>query len=271
MSATTTPTRLSTDTIRRHLAAGSMWQHLHLFDQVPSTNTTLDELARAGAAAGTVVLAEGQTEGRMRARRKWYSPSGVNLYASALLRDPLAIGQVPVLSFIASLAISDVIKELGLSPSIKWPNDVLVGRQKVAGALMECASVGNTVDFLVIGVGVNVNVERRDLRAALGDSGLAATSLAAALGHPVDRNELAASYLNRLDDWTRRFRAEGAAPVLASWRDRDILTGRRIEARGQHGTFDGRALGVNDKGQMLVRPLIGAARAIVDEEIRVLD
>ena len=271
MSATTTTTRISIDAIRRHLVATTMWQHLHVFDQVPSTNTTLDQLARAGAAGGTVVLAEGQTEGRMRFRREWYSPSGVNLYASALLREPLALSQVPVLSFIASLAVSDAIKALGLSPSIKWPNDVLVGRQKLAGALMECATIGNAVDFLVIGVGVNVNIELGDLRAALGRSGLAATSLAAVLGHPIDRNEFAASYLNHLDAWTRRFRAEGPAPVLASWRDRDILTGRRVEVRGRHGSFDGRALGVNDKGQMLVQPFGGAPRAVVDEEIRVLD
>jgi len=271
MSGIAATAKISIDAIRRHLVATTMWQHLHVFDQVSSTNTRLDQLARAGAPGGTVVLAEAQTEGRMRFGREWYSPGGVNLYVSALLREPLTPSQAPVLSFIASLAVSDAIKALGLSPSIKWPNDVLIGRQKVAGALMECATVGQAVDFLILGVGVNVNVELRDLRAALGPSSFAATSLAAALGHPIDRNEFAASYLNHLDAWTRRFRAEGPGPVLGGWRDRDILTGRRVEARGRHGSFDGRALGLNDKGQLLVQPLIGAPRAVVDEEVRVLD
>jgi BirA family biotin operon repressor/biotin-[acetyl-CoA-carboxylase] ligase len=262
---------ISIETIRQSLDAATQWRHLHVLDEAPSTNTTLDHLARAGAPAGTVVLADAQTAGRMRARRAWYSPKGVNLYASALLRDPLTPMQVHVIALVASLAVSDAIKALGLTPSIKWPNDVLVDRHKVAGALLECAMSGSAVDFLIIGVGVNVNVELADLRAALGPSGQAATSLVALLGHPVDRNAFAASYLNGLDAWIRRFRADGAAPVLAAWRDRDILTGRRVVVRGRQHSFEGRALGIDDKGQMLVKPMLGPPRAIVDEEIRMAD
>jgi BirA family biotin operon repressor/biotin-[acetyl-CoA-carboxylase] ligase len=262
---------ISIDAIRRALGIDTMWRHLHVFDEVASTNTTLDHLARAGAPAGTVVLADGQSQGRMRAGREWYSPRGVNLYVSALLREPLTPSEIPVFALIASVAVSDAVKDLGLTPAIKWPNDVLVDRQKVAGALLECAMSGNVLDFLIIGVGVNVNIELADLRAALGPSGLAATSLAAQLKHRIDRNQFAASYLTCLDARIRQFRAEGAAPVLASWRDRDVLTGRRVEVRGRHNSFEGRALGVDDKGQMLVKPLIGPPRAVVDEEIRVAD
>lgn len=268
---TTSNDSLSVDAIRQQLCANTMWQSLHAFAAVPSTNTMLDDLARSGAPSGTIVLAEEQTHGRMRHGRGWYSPWGVNVYVSTLHREPLAPSDLPVFSLIASLAVSDAVKLLGASPAIKWPNDVLVGRQKIAGALLECAMSGATVDFVIIGVGVNVNIAATRLHAALGSSGLAATSLSEVLGHPVDRNEFTASYLNHLDTWIRRFRASGPAPVLESWRDRDILTGRRVEVRGLRGIYEGRALGVDDTGRMLVKPLLGPAKPVVDEEIRTAD
>jgi BirA family biotin operon repressor/biotin-[acetyl-CoA-carboxylase] ligase len=262
---------MSIELIRRRLGAGTSWQQIYLFDEVPSTNKVLRQLARSGAGDGTVVLAEAQTEGKARLGRAWFSPAGVNLYVSALFRPALAAKQAPLFCFIASLAVADAVKALGASPGIKWPNDVLIGGKKVAGALMECAIRGEAVDFLVVGVGVNVNVDAHTLHEALGASGLAATSLAGVLGREVDRNAFAASYLGYLDEWARRFRQEGPDPILASWRDRDILTGRRVEARGEHERFDGRVVGVNRAGQLVIQPLLGEPRAVLSEEIRVLD
>jgi BirA family transcriptional regulator, biotin operon repressor / biotin---[acetyl-CoA-carboxylase] ligase len=262
---------LSIGAIRARLTAATVGSHLYLFDEVTSTNKVLRQLARSGAAEGTVVLAERQTDGRGRLGQEWFSPGGVNLYASALFRNRLAPGETPLFFFIASLAVADAVRELGLHPAIKWPNDVLVGRKKVAGALMECATRGNTVDVLVAGVGVNLNVDLASLRSALGPAGVGATSLAAVLGHDIDRNAFAASYLNHLDAWALRFRAEGPAPVLAAWRQRDILTGRRVEARGEREIWGGRVLGVNDAGQLMVQPSSGDPRRILNEEIRVLD
>lgn len=262
---------LSIEAIRSRLTAGTVGCHLYLFDEVVSTNKVLRQLARSGAAEGTVVLAERQTEGRGRRGQEWFSPGGVNLYASVLFRGPLAASEAPLFFFIASLAVADAIRDLGLHPAIKWPNDVLVGRKKVAGALMECATRGDMVDFLVAGVGVNVNVDLASLMSALGPAGIGATSLAAVLGHEIDRNAFAASCLNHLDAWARRFRADGPAPILAAWRQRDILTGRRVEARGERESFDGRVLGVNAAGQLMVQPPSGTPRGILNEEIRVLD
>lgn len=262
---------LSVEAIRGRLGADTAWREVCLFGEVPSTNHVLAQLARSGARAGTVVLAEGQTEGRGRCGRTWFSPSGVNLYVSALFREALAASDAPLFSFIASLAVADAVRELGPDPAIKWPNDVLVGGKKVAGALIECATRGVLVDYLIVGVGVNVNVSLAALHAALGPAGTAATSLAEVLGREVDRNALAASYLSHIEAWARRFRTEGAAPILAAWRDRDILTGRRVEARRDGERFDGRVLGVNRSGHLVIRPLSGEPREMLAEEIRVLD
>jgi BirA family biotin operon repressor/biotin-[acetyl-CoA-carboxylase] ligase len=207
----------------------------------------------------------------MRFGREWYSPRGVNLYASALLREPLALSQVPVLSFIASLAVSDAIKALGLSPSIKWPNDVLLGRQKVSGALMDVGARGNAVDYAVLGVGVNLNVDAASLREGIGPEAAHATSVAAALGRPVDRSRFAASFLTHLDRWWCRYRVEGVRPLVCAWQDRDILTGRRVELRGAGTSLEGRALGIDPAGHLIVRTAGGDRHVVLTEDIRVLD
>jgi BirA family biotin operon repressor/biotin-[acetyl-CoA-carboxylase] ligase len=262
---------LSIESIRRSLHTTTVGQHLYLFGEVDSTNELLCRLARSGDTDGAVVLAEGQSRGRGRLGQAWFSPTGVNLYVSVLFRPALKAHEAPVFSFITSLALADAIKDLGLTPAIKWPNDVLVRRKKVAGCLMECATRGEAVDFIVLGAGVNVNVDLRTLHEALGPSGQAATSLAAATGGDVDRNVLAAAFLNHLDTWVQRYRRDGAAPILAAWRERDILTGRRVEIHGDGPAFDGRALGVDDDGHLVVQDSKGVRHMILTEEIRVLD
>jgi BirA family biotin operon repressor/biotin-[acetyl-CoA-carboxylase] ligase len=262
---------LSIEAIRRRLDARIVGRHLYLFGEVESTNTVLRQLARSGAAEGTVVLADGQRQGRGRLGQPWFSPSGVNLYASALFREGLTPATAPLFSLIAGLAVADAVRDLGLHPAIKWPNDVLVDTKKVAGSLVECATRGDTVDSLVLGVGVNLNVDSAALLAALGTGAAAATSLAAVAGCEIDRSAFAASYLNHLDAWARRFRTHGASTVLAAWRDRDILTGRRVLVRGSRASFEGRVLGVNEAGRLVVEGGPAGPHVILTEEIQVLD
>ena len=263
--------RLSMQIIRRWLDTRTVGKHLYVFDEVESTNTALSALAREGAEEGTVVLAESQSRGRGRLGQPWFSPAGVNLYASVLFRKGISVGEIGPFSFLASLAVTDAIKDLGLAPAIKWPNDVLIERKKVAGALAELASRGAAVDYVVLGVGVNLNVDAAQLHAALGPAGAAATSVAAVLGRPVDRSVFAAAYLGRLEAWLLRYRSSGPAPIIAAWRERDILTGRRVELRSPAETLSGRAIGIDEQGRLLVRTAQGQRRVIVTEEIRVLD
>ena len=262
---------LSIEAIRRQLRSRVVGRHLYLFSEVESTNTVLRHLARSGAGEGTVVLAEGQRHGRGRIGQEWFSPSGVNLYASVLFRERLTPGEAPLFAFVAGLAVADAVKDLGLSPAIKWPNDVLVDGKKVAGSLVECATRGEAVDFLVLGVGVNLNVDPAALRAALGEAAASASSLSAIIGREIDRSAFAASYLGHLDSWAERYRREGAAPVLAAWRERDILTGRRVTVRGSATSFDGHVLGVDGGGHLVVQDTLGRRHTVLTEEIRNLD
>jgi len=262
---------LSVEALRKRLGSALVGRQLFLFGELPSTNTALRDLARQGAVEGTVVVADAQTAGRGRFDRPWYSPPGVNLYVSVLFRPTFHPREATRFSFIASLALSDALAKLGLLPAIKWPNDVLLAGKKVAGTFVECATRGDEIDFLILGMGVNVNVEVATLREALGPAGLYATSIRAIVGSEVDRNILGAAYLDRLDAWAARYRAEGAEPILTAWRDRDIVTGSRIEARGTAAAVTGRALGVDGLGHLVLEVSPGRRVTVLSDQIRIVE
>ena len=252
---------LATESTRHH--------RLCLFPEVGSTNDTLRELATDGAREGTVVVADMQRNGRGRRGAAWFSPPGVNLYASVLFRPAIEPEEMLSFSFIASLALVDAIEALGVSATIKWPNDVLVNGKKVAGTLVDCGMRGAAVDYVILGVGVNVNVPMHVLRTALGPAAGFATSLSAVLGRDVERGALLASWLDAVDGWYRRWKHEGPEALRKAWAGRDILTGRRVEVRGDATTFDGRVLGLAPNGSLVVLDSLGCRHAVTTEEVRI--
>jgi BirA family biotin operon repressor/biotin-[acetyl-CoA-carboxylase] ligase len=270
MNADLVVDKLSIEPIRRHLVTETVGRHMYLFDQIPSTNAALRELATAGAQEGTVVLAETQSAGRGRMGQAWFSPPGLNLYVSVLLRPDLPLAAVPVLSFIASLALSDAVSAFGTPAVIKWPNDVLVEDRKVAGCLVEVAERAGRLDHVILGVGINLNVPARDLNDTLGAAALGAGSLSELAGHTVDRNLFTATFLNFLESWLRVYGTDGPRAVLAAWRRRDVLIGQDVEIRGHDGTYRGWVLGVADDGYLLVEDSDGVCHRLVTEQIRPL-
>jgi BirA family biotin operon repressor/biotin-[acetyl-CoA-carboxylase] ligase len=263
--------QLSIELIRQRLATARVGFQTYLFGQVSSTNTVLRRLAEAGVPDGTVVLAETQTAGRGRLGKPWFSPAGLNVYASVLFRPPLAPSAVPVFAFISSLALTAAMDAEGIAAEVRWPNDVLIEGDKVGGTLATYASAGDLVEYVILGVGVNVNVDRAALVEALGPAGRHATSLREAAGRRLDRNAFAAAFLNHLEKWDDSVRALGPEPVLAGWHSRDALAGRLVEIRLPGERWQGRAIGVTGEGRLLVEDAGGARREVVTGEVAVLD
>lgn len=257
--------------IRKQLATPAVASDIQIFGRVPSTNSVLRALAMKGAPEGTVVIADEQTAGHGRLGKPWFSPPGVNLYASVLFRPSIPPREAAGFSLAGPLALADAIDAEGLSSTIKWPNDVLVERKKVAGILVECATIDNRVDYVILGFGVNLNMTRAALAEALGTSAHAAGSLIEFAGRDIDRNAFTAELLNDLAEWVAIDRERGHGPLLAAWRDRDILTGRRVEVRGEGPTYEGRVLGVDAEGYLLLRDSLGKRRRVLAGEIRLAD
>ena len=262
---------LCVDLIRRHLSTETVGHHMLLYGGVSSTNVVLRGLATRGAAEGTVVLAEEQVQGRGRRGRAWFSPPGLNVYVSVLLRPHIDLREVPRFSFIASLALTEAVWAEGLPAQIKWPNDVLVDGRKVAGTLVETADAAGALRHVIIGVGANLNVDDEALTLTLRHEAREATSLRAAAGRDIDRNLFAAAFLNRLERWFHVARARDWTALLAAWRGRDGLRGHHVEIRGAGPAWQGRATGIDADGYLEVETEGGARRRVVSGEIRLLD
>ncbi len=177
-----------------------MQWRFHRYDRVTSTMDIAAELAANGAPAGTVVIADEQTQGKGREGRRWLAPPGTSLLFTVIARPPFAVVQDPYLSVrVAEHVRAAIARTCGLLPAIKEPNDLLIDGRKLGGILLQSRIRGETVDYLLIGIGINVNIPPEQLPLPT------ATSLLVALGHPVDRETLLAAILDQLGTDERLF------------------------------------------------------------------
>jgi BirA family biotin operon repressor/biotin-[acetyl-CoA-carboxylase] ligase len=248
-----------------------------------STNDVAHQQAAAGAAEGLLVVADAQTAGRGRLTRTWWSPAGCNLYLSLLLRPPLPPGRAGQLTMCLGLAAAEAIEALtGLRPALKWPNDLLLHGRKLGGMLTELRLDGERLEYAVLGLGVNVNVEfdggpetdnRRPMTDDRSETGgersdiirhrsLANTaiSLSMALGRPVARLPLLAGLLARAEAWYERLLA-GESPHLA-WAARLNTLARPVRVLTPHSVLEGTAVGVTPEGALLLCDAAGQLQTI---------
>lgn len=221
------------------------------YPSVTSTQDVARDAGRSGEPEGLVVTAGQQTAGRGRLGRRWEAPPGSSLLLSVLLRpSPQAF---PLISMAAGLATCLAIEDVtGLAARLKWPNDVLVHDRKVAGLLVESEALGESLDFAVLGIGVNVNLDPRDLGAVAYPAG----SLSAEAGRPVDRTALARSLIAHLD---RQYRLAGDGnAVLAGWKQRLATLGQRVQVFAGDVLEEGFAEDVDSGGALLLRRDDGA-------------
>ena len=256
------PDALSADVVAARLTTawlGRAWRHLA---RVESTNDEAAAWARTGAPAGAIVVADEQTRGRGRLGRRWHSPPGASLYLSAVLRPPLAPHRVPPLTLAAGVAVAEALVQFDVAPALKWPNDVLVDGKKVAGILTEMSADLDRVHHVVVGIGVNLN-----LRAFPEELAAIATSLAMVRGTTVARAEFAAALCARLEHWHDRFVADGAAPVVAAWRQHARFFGKRVQVTAGRDRMEGIAEDLDEDGALRLKLDDGRTLRVVAGEL----
>jgi BirA family biotin operon repressor/biotin-[acetyl-CoA-carboxylase] ligase len=225
---------------------------LHRLDSVPSTNDAARALARVGAAHGTAVVAEEQTRGRGTKGRSWHSPRGRGLYVSFILRwdDPRELGGAfALLPLAAGLAAADaVLESAGVSPGLKWPNDLVWERKKLGGILTESVFREKAPGFAVVGVGINVNHEAADFP---GDLAGTATSLLLITGRPADRERLLGGLCRSLESWYNSLIRGGRDGVIRSYEDRMAFSpGSRIRVSTARADVTGIYRGLAPEGHL---------------------
>ena len=245
---------------------------IHYFDETGSTNAVLSRLAANGASEGTTVIADKQTSGKGRLGRKWISPAGMNLYISILFRPSIPAWESPLLTFLASVALVEIIKKTGVTnTSIKWPNDVLVNGKKAAGVLTEMEPKGDRVDYVVVGVGVNINMTRAEINREMGETARFATSLKESLGDDIDRAKFTGDFLLELESWYQIFNRRGKSSILKEWTDRWGGYNRRVRVTREDGSsIEGVATGIDGEGQLLLKKDDGSEVRIITGDVTVI-
>jgi BirA family biotin operon repressor/biotin-[acetyl-CoA-carboxylase] ligase len=226
--------------LRAWLPAGGFGQALYVFDAVDSTNSTAGALAQAGAAEGTLVVADHQRRGRGRGGTSWSTPAGSAIALSLVLR-PSANHPLRWIG-LGAVAVVEGLREEGLSAWIKWPNDVLLEGRKVAGVLAEAAWQGDLLSHLVLGIGVNVrpgSVPTQELA-------YPATCVDAHAGRSVDRSALIANIVGSLAAWYANLES---ASFWQFWEDRLAHKGQRVRVEWGEETREGRLLGLGPEGE----------------------
>ncbi|MDD2852718.1 MAG: biotin--[acetyl-CoA-carboxylase] ligase [Desulfuromonadaceae bacterium] len=257
------------DEIRARLGEVKFGRRIEYAKQTLSTNADAFRLAENGAIEGTVILADAQSEGKGRRGRMWVSPAGVNLYCSIVLRPAILPHEAPQLTFLSAVAVARAIRlTTALIPEIKWPNDLLVSGKKVAGLLNEMSAETDGINFVILGIGVNLNMTApqfpQDLRQP-------ASSLLLESGALVDRSQFASTMLRELDQLYTEFQAVGFGPVREEWQQYCNANGRRIVVTdsGKECT-EGRFAGIDTDGALLLQSDDGVAHRITSGDVRII-
>ena len=238
-------------------------------ETVDSTNHWAYSLGEQRGEDGTVVIADRQDAGKGRMGRRWESPSGVNLYLSVLLRPSILPWDAPQLTFLSAVAVCRAITEVsGLGARVKWPNDILLNGRKVAGLLNEMSSETDRIRFVVLGIGVNLNMRAEQFPA---DLRYPATSVLLETGQVVPRTDFVRMLLRHLDQLYLTYLEHGSGPVMAAWAGLSDLVGRLVEVDCQSKIVTGRVVGFGDDGAMLLECADGRRESILAGDVKVVE
>ncbi|MFQ5905274.1 MAG: biotin--[acetyl-CoA-carboxylase] ligase [bacterium] len=256
------PDVLSEREIAMELKTSFIGRAIHCYSTIGSTNDLAKRLGEDGAEEGTVVIADEQRRGRGRFGRSWLSPKGEGIWMSVILRPQAGLEPVTALSLVAAYSVATSVRELtGMRATIKWPNDVRVGEKKMCGILAELDRDSAGGEFIVLGIGVNVNqVEFGE------DLAQAATSIRIETGRIASRLPLIRRILENLEKFYVRARRDGFSSVIEKLREISTLVGKRVEVSMGEETVSGYVQDIDDRGRLIVRTDDGRIREILAGE-----
>ncbi|WP_188496676.1 biotin--[acetyl-CoA-carboxylase] ligase [Pullulanibacillus pueri] len=262
------PKRLTKEEVLANLNSRYFGKVIDFHEVVPSTQKIAHHLAEDGATHGTLVLADEQAGGRGRLGRVWHSPKGTGIWMSLILKPDLTINRIPQLTLLAAVAIVRSIKKVSdVDCSIKWPNDILFEGKKLVGILTELQSEMENVRAVIIGMGINVNIEWADMPAEIRDI---ATSLKIITGKTQSRVMLIQTIMTELEKLYDLYLNEGFEVIKPMWETYALSIGKVIRARTMQGeVLQGVAKGINNDGVLLLEDDQGVVHHIYSADIEI--
>lgn len=260
------PDVLHGDDLQSRLGKGRIvGRDIRVFAKTTSTNDLIGKLAQDGVKEGVVVFAESQTKGRGRLGRHWTSPTGKGLWFSVLLRPSITPQLATQLTIAASTALARAIaSQTGITPDIKWPNDLLIRGKKAAGILMEVNGEIDQVKYAILGVGIDVNQDAGEFPAELRK---VATSLKIEAGREINRADLAAAVLSEMERDYAQVCSGHFEALAREWRARCVTLGREVSIHMGTRDIFGRAESIDSEGALLVRTQHGHLERIVGGDV----
>lgn len=263
-----TPDILTKEEIESQIADRTKWagKNLYVYKETDSTNLRAKQSGETGDPHGTLVVADKQNAGRGRRGRKWVSPEGSSIYMSLMLRPEFAPDKASMLTLVMAYSVQKVLHNCtGLEVQIKWPNDIVFHGKKLAGILTEMSTEIDYINYVVIGVGINVNTET--FPEELADQ---ATSLWRECGQAVQRSRMIAEIMKQFEwDYERFLEAEDLSWMRDRYNACLVNCGREVMIHGAETPYRAQALGINDAGELLVRREDGTEQTVYAGEVSV--
>lgn len=254
---------ITPEEIEKTLKTAVMGRDIRYYESVGSTNWTARKLCTEGDPAalhGTLIIAEEQTGGFGRLGRAWVSPKG-GIWASLILKPKVPVNSLFLITMAASIAIARAIRrKYDLGALIKWPNDVFIGDKKAAGLLVELSTEGENVNYCLLGIGIDANVDINDLPPDLQKT---VTSVMAELGHEVDRASLLTTVLKEFEGRYQILESGEYDPIVREWKSLSRTLDSRVSIRTMRKTFEGIAIDIDQHGALIIRRDNGRIEKVV--------
>jgi len=264
---TSSPDILTFEEIKDFLNTQYIGRNIVYYDSIGSTNSKAKDLAEKNEEHGTVIISEEQTLGRGRLGRNWVSPKYKGIWMSIILRPNIISQNVSQITLVGAAAVHKALLDMGIKTGIKWPNDIVLNSKKVCGILTEMSGEIDHVNYLVMGIGINVNLEKEDIPEELED---VATSIKLESGKDVERRILLANILNIFERLYMDFVENGnIKETIDICRKNSILIGKEIQLVNRGKVTIAKAIDISDQGELVVENYKGIVEHIVSGEVSI--
>ena len=250
--------------ILKDLNTNTIGKELYIFKEVMSTNTVAKFLSENDVESGTVILSEKQSNAKGRQGKHWESPIG-GIWLSLIVNPQVDHSKIPMITLATGVVVVKTLERIGIeNAEIKWPNDVMINDKKVCGILTEAITKFNTIENVIIGVGIDANFDVDTLSKELREG---TTTLDIELGHKVDENEIIRIFLEEFEKWGVIFNEGGFESILKEWRKYSYSIGKIVEVREPFNqSYDAYVLGVSREGALVVEKIDGTLEKVISGE-----
>ena len=255
---------IKAEEISKNLNTEYIGKNLYVFKEVSSTNTVAKFLSMNNAENGTVVLSEKQTKAKGRSGKSWESPLG-GVWLSIIVNPIVDYSKLPLITLATGVAVAKTLERVGVeNPEIKWPNDIMINGKKVCGILTEAVTKFNTIENVIIGVGIDANLNVSDFPEEL-QSGT--TTLKEELHKEGNENYLIQLFLEEFEKINELFIEKEYETILKEWRKRSYSIGKIVEVREPFNTYyDAYVLGISKDGALIVEKIDGTLEKVISGE-----